>query len=72
VAAAIIREIAAMDSLPLNLSILRMVQEFKKIPLGLLYDKLSASNSEIDKQVAELATKGAIKVKDEEVTLGDL
>ena len=51
-----------MSSLPLNLTILRLVQDFGKIPRGLLYDKVSASNTEIDKQVTELAEKGAIKV----------
>ena len=51
-----------MSSLPLNLTILRLVQDFGKIPRGLLYDKGPASNTEIDKQVTELANKGAIKV----------
>jgi DNA-binding Lrp family transcriptional regulator len=48
--------------LPLNLKILRLVQDFGKIPRGLLYDKVPASNNEIDKQVTELENKGIIKV----------
>jgi hypothetical protein len=55
--------------LPLNLTILRMVQDFKKIPIGLLYDKVPASNSEIDKQLQELAGKGVIKLDGKEVTI---
>ncbi|MFZ3357437.1 MAG: hypothetical protein WA177_01635 [Xanthobacteraceae bacterium] len=51
-----------MGDLPLNLTILRLVQDFRKIPRGLLYDKVPASNTEIDKQVTELANKGVIKV----------
>lgn len=57
-----------MDTaLPLSLQILRTVQSFGKIPRGLLYDKLSASNAEIDKRVSELAEKGAIRVVGEHV-----
>ena len=51
-----------MSDLPLNLTILRLVQDFGKIPRGLLYDKVPASNNEIDKQVTELENKGVIKV----------
>jgi hypothetical protein len=51
-----------MGDLPLNLTILRLVQDFRKIPRGLLYEKVPASNTEIDQQVSELASKGAIKV----------
>jgi hypothetical protein len=51
-----------MTSLPLNLTILRLVQDFGKIPRGFLYDKVPASNTEIDRQVTELANKGVIKI----------
>jgi hypothetical protein len=51
-----------MGDLPLNLTILRLVQDFGKIPRGLLYDKVPASNTDIDRQVTELANEGAIKV----------
>ncbi len=51
-----------MNSLPLNLTILRLVQDFGKIPRGFLYEKVPASNTDIDKQVTELANKGVIKV----------
>jgi hypothetical protein len=51
-----------MGDLPLNLTILRLVQDFGKIPRGLLYEKVPASNTEIDKQVTELENKGAIRV----------
>lgn len=55
------------SSLPLNLLILRTVQGFGRIPRGLLYDKLSASNTEIDSQLAELAAQGAVKIDGEYV-----
>lgn len=48
--------------LPLNLLILRTVQHFRRIPLELLYDKVPASNMEIDKLVVELANKGAVRI----------
>jgi len=51
-----------MSDLPLNLTILRLVQDFGKIPRGLLYEKVPASNNEIDKQVLELENKGVVKV----------
>lgn len=54
---------SSASSLPLNLTILRLVRDFRKIPRGFLYDKVPASNTEIDKQVTELANKGAIKVE---------
>jgi hypothetical protein len=56
--------------LPLNLLILRIVQDFGKIPRGLLYDKVPASNTEIDKQVLELANKGALKIDGDLVIAG--
>ena len=51
-----------MTDLPLNLTILRLVQDFGKVPRGFLYNKVPASNNEIDKQVTELENKGVIKV----------
>ena len=60
-----------MTDLPLNLTILRMVQDYKRIPRGLLYDKVAASNTEIDKQVQELANKGAIKVEGDHIVVGE-
>jgi hypothetical protein len=56
--------------LPLNLLILRIVQDFGKIPRGLLYDKVPASNTEIDKQVLELVDKGALKIDGDLVIAG--
>ena len=58
-----------MANLPLNLTILRLVQDFGKIPRGLLYDKVAASNTEIDKQVAELESKQAIKVEGDDLLI---
>lgn len=58
-------------ALPLNLSILRMVEEYKRIPRGLLYEKLPASNTEIDKQLTDLANRGAIKVDDDHIVVTD-
>jgi hypothetical protein len=51
-----------MGDLPLNLTILRLVQDFGKVPRGFLYEKVPASNTEIDQQVTELANKGVIKI----------
>jgi hypothetical protein len=56
-----------MSDLPLNLTILRMVQDFKRIPRGLIYDKVAASNTEIDRQVLDLASRGAIKVEGDDI-----
>ena len=58
-------------ALPLNLTILKVVQDFGKIPRGLLYDKVAASNTEIDKQVAELVKRRAIKVEDDHIMVAD-
>ena len=60
-----------MTALPLNLTILKVVQDFGKIPRELLYDKVAASNTEIDKQVAELEKKRAIKVEGDHITIAD-
>jgi hypothetical protein len=60
-----------MSELPLNLTILRMVQDYKKIPRGLIYDKVPASNTEIDKQVLELANRGAIKIEGDDIIAAD-
>jgi hypothetical protein len=60
-----------MGELPLNLTILRMVQSYGKIPRGLLYDKVAASNTEIDKQVLDLANRGAIKVEGDDIVVAD-
>ncbi|MEA2906820.1 MAG: hypothetical protein QOI12_4207 [Alphaproteobacteria bacterium] len=57
--------------LPLNLTILRVVQDFGTIPRGLLYDKVSASNGEIDKQIETLANRGAIKVVGDTIMIAD-
>lgn len=57
--------------LPLNLTILRMVQDYKRIPRGLLYEKVPASNTEIDQLVLELANKGALKVEGDQVISTD-
>ena len=64
------RKTAAM-ALPLNLSILRMVQQYKRIPRGLLYENLPASNTEIDKQVLDLANRGAIRIDDDHVLINE-
>jgi hypothetical protein len=58
-------------TLPLNLTILRMVQDFGKIPRGLLYEKVTASNDEIDKQVNELVDKGALKISGDHIESTD-
>jgi hypothetical protein len=47
------------------------VQDFGKIPRGLLYDKVPASNTEIDKQVAELEKRRAIKVEGDHIVIAD-
>jgi hypothetical protein len=44
-----------------------MVQDFKRIPRGLIYDKVAASNTEIDRQVLDLASRGAIKVEGDDI-----
>jgi hypothetical protein len=46
-----------------------MVQEYKRIPRGLLYEKLTASNTEIDKQLTDLANRGAIQVDDDHIAI---
>jgi hypothetical protein len=60
-----------MSDLPLNLTILRMVQEYGKIPRGLIYDKVAASNTEIDQQVLDLTNRGALKVEGDDIVIGD-
>ncbi|HXD45984.1 MAG TPA: hypothetical protein VN655_12690 [Pseudolabrys sp.] len=55
--------------LPLNLSILRMVEEYKRIPRGLLYEKLDAPDTEIDKQLTDLQNRGAITVENDHVVV---
>jgi len=60
-----------MAALSLNLSILRTVQQYKRIPRGLLYETLPASNTEIDKQVLDLANRGAIKIDGDHVSISD-
>jgi hypothetical protein len=57
--------------LPLNLTILRTVQNFGKIPRGLLYDKVAASNTEIDHQLSLLESNGAIKVVGDNIVMVD-
>jgi hypothetical protein len=58
-------------ALPLNLTILNLVRDFKRIPRGLLYEKVPASNNEIDKQITELTQKGALKVEGEHVMIAE-
>jgi hypothetical protein len=58
-----------MPDLPPNLTILRLIQDFRKIPRGLLYEKVPASNTEIDRQVTELENKGVIKVDGDVIIL---
>lgn len=61
-----------MADLPLNLTILRMVQDFSgRIPRGLIYDKVAASNTEIDQQVLDLTKRGALKIEGDDIVLGD-
>ena len=60
-----------MAGLPLNLTILKVVQDFGKIPRELLYDKVPASNAEIDKRLEELERRQAIKVEGEHITSVD-
>jgi hypothetical protein len=44
-----------MGDLPLNLTILRLVQDFGKVPRGFLYEKVPASNTEIDQTATSTA-----------------
>jgi hypothetical protein len=60
-----------MNDIPLNLTILRTVQSYGRVPRGLLYEKVAASNTEIDKQVLDLANRGALKVEGDDVLIGD-
>ncbi|MFI5020462.1 MAG: hypothetical protein ACHQRJ_02250 [Alphaproteobacteria bacterium] len=53
--------------LPLNLLILRTVQEFGRVPISFLYSRLPASESEIKEQVEILARQGAIELRGDEV-----
>ena len=53
----------------MNLSILRMVEEYKRIPRGLLYEKLDAPDTEIDKQLTDLQNRGAITVENDHVVV---
>jgi hypothetical protein len=52
-------------STPLNLQILKMVMQYQRLPLPLLYQRLTASQAEIKQQVDALVQKGALKVEDE-------
>ena len=61
-----------MGDLPLNLTILRLVQDFSgRGPRGLIYDKVAASNTEIDQQVLDLTNRGALKVDGDYIVIGD-
>ena len=61
-----------MGDLPLNLTILRLVQDFSgRVPRGLIYDKVAASNTEIDQQVLDLTNRGALKVDGDYIVIGD-
>jgi hypothetical protein len=57
--------------LPLNLHILRTVQSFGKLPRPLLYQKVPASKSEIDRQVSILASEGVITMEGDQVISAD-
>lgn len=59
-------------ALPPYLTILKLVQEFGRMPRGLLYDKLPASDpAEIDKVIEELERKRAIKVEGKHVLIAE-
>ena len=58
-------------ALPINLMILKTVQEFKKIPLDFLYTKVSAPPEDIKRQVTNLVAKGAIKLVEGVLTIKD-
>jgi hypothetical protein len=47
------------------------VQDYGKIPRGLIYDKVPASNTEIDQQVLDLSNRGALKIDGDYVIPGD-
>ena len=52
---------------PMNLLILKTVEEFGRIPLSYLYSRIPASPEEVKKQVIELAQQGAVRFEDDHV-----
>ncbi len=56
-------------STPLNLQILSMVQKYGRLPLPLLYQRLTASQVEIKQQVDNLVQKGVLKIEDDHLIL---
>jgi hypothetical protein len=58
-------------ALPLNLTILKVVQDFGKIPREFLYDKVAASNTEIDEQVSKLVERRALKVDGDQIMIAE-
>jgi hypothetical protein len=56
-------------SLPLNLLILRTVEEYGRMPKSLLYSRISASTDEIERQIEALVARGALRVEDDQVSI---
>jgi len=48
-----------------------MVENYKRLPRGLLYENLPASNTEIDRQVEDLANRGAIQIDNDHIAVLD-
>jgi hypothetical protein len=56
--------------LPLNLLILRTVEEYGQMPKSLLYSRISASQQEIERQIQALVERGALRVEGNQVSIG--
>jgi DNA-binding Lrp family transcriptional regulator len=54
---------------PLTLSILQIVERFGRLPLGLLYRQVSASEEEVKQQLDVLVEQGAVKLEGDVVSL---
>jgi DNA-binding Lrp family transcriptional regulator len=59
---------AASSNTTLSLSILSTIEKYGKIPREFLYEKLSASRSDIDNRLRELEERGAVKSTDDLLT----
>jgi hypothetical protein len=55
---------------PLNLAIVKIVQEFGRLPLSYLYSRVQAPPDEVQKQVEHLAQEGALKLEGDHVAIG--
>jgi hypothetical protein len=55
---------------PLNLAIVKVVQEFGRLPLSYLYSRIPAPPDEVKKSIENLAEQGAVELEGDHVAIG--